>query len=100
VNGQCACPGGQLNCNGVCQECCEASDCGPDEVCWNNGSCVRPCTAECPCTCDLTGNWCIAPGNHCSNQTCTGGTVCPAGQVCTRPNCGDGQYRCTPTCKA
>ena len=87
---QCACPGGQRECNGTCipnGSCCTNGDCPGGGEC-QGGNCV------CPPGKRLCNGTCIPSGDCCSDNECRGDQVCQNG-TCA---CPGGQRECNGTC--
>jgi hypothetical protein len=116
VNGGCACPPGEVGCNGSCTPLNTQANCGGcGNACPAGGSCVNG-TCRCPagqsncggtCTTLNTQSNCGSCGNSCpAGGSCVNGTCkCPPGEVncgglCsslrTMQNCG----RCGNSCPA
>ncbi len=69
-------------CGGVCQECCDSSDCGGCEVC-DSGTCIYACS-ECQ-ECEGTNGSSICVDR--SGGICCGGTWVEGGQCCDTGDC-------------
>ena len=69
-------------CGGVCQECCDSSDCDGCEVC-DSGTCIFACT-DCQECEGINGSaTCVDR----SDGICCGGTWIPDGQCCDTLDC-------------
>jgi hypothetical protein len=105
ANGTCVCPTGLQSCNGVCHECCSATQCPSgrpicsDNVCQEcagNDDCPtgEPICSSGTCICHGSGQSCTAGGSPtgcCSGRLCNGGTCCTAsGEECA------GEHECCP----
>ncbi len=88
--GSCACPSGQVECSGKCQQCCTASDC-PANVQCNGGTCsgcvpdYGDCNSNmsdgCETKLDSKSN-CGACGNKCCGSVCGCGFLGLGGESC------------------
>jgi hypothetical protein len=96
------CNAGLYMCNGICQQCCENSQCGSGKACAN-GTCVAACASNVACTqgigpCRSGKTFCASPTSQAecrdsgvddSRNTCGGGNICSGGQ-CVAPCKGGG----------
>lgn len=103
--GQCQCPAGQKDCNGVCSQCCANNDCGGTQVC-QSGFCKGNCRSDNDCRSNFA---CVS--NQCSTSTCkTGFRLCSGRCIANNGCCVDkdcnNNFAClsnqcsTNTCKA